>query len=52
MQVLVTVSPVQRFHLFHPEVVGKGADDAHRLFKAVFDLEPLAVEANDFDGTE
>jgi len=52
MEVLITVSVTQWRHAFHPKMISEGADLAHSLFKAAFDLEAQAIEANDVNGTE
>src|SRR5580658_9978434 len=52
MKVLVTVSVAQWRHALHPEMIGEGTDLAHGLFKAAFDLEAQAIEANDLAGTQ
>ena len=33
MKILITGAPLQWFHIFHPEVVGEGANDVNRLLK-------------------
>jgi hypothetical protein len=52
VQMLIAVPVAERLHGGHPKVVGEGADQAHRLFEAVLDLEAQAVEANDLDGVQ
>jgi len=46
MKKLITVAPLQWFHILHPKVVGEGADDVHGLLKRMFDFEPQTIEAN------
>ena len=48
MKILIPVSPFDRLHLRHPEMVTKGSDGMHRLFECQFDLETQTVEQNDF----
>src|SRR5256885_4234044 len=50
VQMLIAVAPAKGLHVGHPEVVGERADQTHRLFEAVLDLEAQAIEANDLDG--
>ena len=46
MQVLIAVSPLQRLHRAHPEVVSEGADDMGGLLEGELDFEPQAVDAD------
>ena len=39
MKVLIAVVVEQRDHVFHPEVIGEGTDQAGGLFEPMFDLE-------------
>src|SRR5271163_4966070 len=39
MEMLIALAAAHRLHVGHPEVVGKRADQPHRLLEGVFDLE-------------
>ena len=52
VEMLITISPAQRFHIPHPEVTIERADETYRLFEAVFDFESKAIESYDINGVQ
>jgi hypothetical protein len=47
MQILIALTPEQRLHGAHPEVVGISTDDMNCLAKTKLNLEAVAVELDD-----
>ena len=47
MEVLITVTPLDRGHLPQPKVIGPGADGVQRVFEGDFDFESQGVQPND-----
>ena len=52
VEMLITISPAQRFHIPHPEVIIERTDETYRLFEAMFDFESKAIESNDVNGVQ
>ena len=47
MQMLITVAPLQRFHVLHPEVIVERAEHLSGLLEPQFDFEPQTVQTDD-----
>jgi hypothetical protein len=52
VQILVAVTPAQRLHSAHPEVLRIGAQYVHGLAESQLDPEPVAVEQEYFQRIE
>ena len=42
MKMLIAIAVAQRGHVYHPEMIGEGADQAGGLFETMFDLYSAA----------